>query len=375
VKRLGVIGAGQLGQMLGIAASKLGIETVFLDPSDNPPASGEGHVICEPFDSAEGLAQLAKASDVITYEFENVPVDALESIAGEVPVYPPAEALRNAQDRYLEKSLFERLEIPLAGYCSVSNLDELEYAAGILGLPFVLKTRTLGYDGKGQAVVRNATDKDAAWQKLGKVPLIAEQFVNFEYEVSIIGARNRHGACVVYPLTENQHRDGILRVSRAPCRDTNLGDVAASYLIKLLQHLDYVGVLALELFVQDGKLLANEFAPRVHNSGHWTIEGTATSQFSNHVRAVMDLPLGGTSAAGCAGMVNLIGTMPTNLPAGSDFPYFLHDYRKASRPGRKLGHITVLAEDMATLDRRIAGIESILDNCCDGSTDPGYRDA
>jgi 5-(carboxyamino)imidazole ribonucleotide synthase len=357
-----VIGAGQLGQMLGIAAGKLGIETVFLDPSDNPPASGEGHVIRQPFDSADGLAQLVKAADVITYEFENVPVDALQAVAGKVPVYPPAEALRNAQDRFLEKSLFERLGIPLAGYCPVSNRDELERATGFLGFPFVLKTRTLGYDGKGQAVVRNTTDKDAAWQKLGKVPLIAEQFVNFEYEVSIIGARNQHGTCVVYPLTENRHRDGILRVSRAPCRSTELGDVAASHLVKLLQHLDYVGVLALEFFVQDGKLLANEFAPRVHNSGHWTIEGAATSQFSNHVRAVMDLPLGDASAAGCAGMVNLIGTIPANPGAGGDFPYFLHDYGKAARPGRKLGHITVLAGDMAALDRRIADIESMLND-------------
>ena len=348
--------------MLGIAAGKLGIETIFLDPSDNPPASNAGQVIRLPFDSADGLAQLASACDVITYEFENVPVAALRAIDGETPVYPPAEALRNAQDRFLEKSLFERLGIPLARYCPVSTRDELEHAAGILGFPFVLKTRTLGYDGKGQAVVRHADELDAAWRRLGNVPLIAEQFVDFDYEVSVIGARSRQGDCVVYPLTENRHRDGILQVSRVPCRNAALGDEAGRYLVNLLQHLDYVGVLALELFVRDGSLFANEFAPRVHNSGHWTIEGAATSQFANHVRAVMDLPLGDTSASGCAGMVNLVGTMPARLPAHSDFPYFLHDYGKTARPGRKLGHITVLAEDIATLDRRIACIESMLGN-------------
>lgn len=363
MKRLGIIGAGQLGQMLGVAAGKLGIETVFLDPSANPPAARVGRVIRQAFDSADGLAQLAQQSDVISYEFENVPVAALQKLAANIPVYPPLEALRCAQDRLLEKTLFERLGIPLAKFCPVSSRAELEQATTILAYPFVLKTRTLGYDGKGQAVVRNSKEREAAWEKLGSAPLIAEQWVDFDFEVSVIGARNRSGECVVYPLTENRHNDGILRVSRVPCRNTGLADPARQYLVKLLEHFDYVGVLTLELFVQGSRLLANEFAPRVHNSGHWTIEGAVTSQFENHVRAVLDFPFGETKALTCSGMVNLIGGMPSLAGFSADFSWFLHDYGKSARPGRKLGHITMLTDDVAARDQGIAAIEALLTEC------------
>jgi 5-(carboxyamino)imidazole ribonucleotide synthase len=360
LKRLGIIGAGQLGQMLGTAAARLDIPVTFLDPSSSPPAAGVGPVIALPFDSAEGLARLAESADVITYEFENVPVAAVEAIAGNVRVFPPPVALHLAQDRWHEKQLFEALQIPVPRYCRVDARRDLEQAANTLGFPFVLKTRTLGYDGKGQVLVRSPGDVDVVWKEHGSVPLIAEEWVDFAFEVSIIGARRPGGDIVTYPLTENRHRDGILRTSRAPAGTVELLECAIAYLANLMDHLDYVGVLALELFVTANGLLANEFAPRVHNSGHWTIEGAATSQFENHVRAIFDMPLGDTSPIACAGMINLIGTMPAAKALPDHLPYFLHDYGKSPRPGRKLGHITLLADSQPLLDTRLAALEKSL---------------
>jgi 5-(carboxyamino)imidazole ribonucleotide synthase len=340
--RIGIIGAGQLGQMLGFAARKLNVECRFLDPSISPPARVCGDVIQRPFDDAKALAELAASCDVITYEFENVPVGALQNLDGTVPIYPPVDALRQAQDRLDEKRLFERLGIPLPAYRAIDAREDMVAAALALGLPMVVKTRRLGYDGKGQFVVRTAADIDDAWGTLGHQALIAEQWVPFDYEVSSIGARNVDGDVRIYALSHNVHKDGILQSSRSPVDAPELAGKAAGYVRSLLAHLDYVGVLALELFVKGDDLLANEFAPRVHNSGHWTIEGAATSQFENHLRAIMNLPLGSTVNRGHAGMINLIGEIPAAaraLQAGR-----LHDYGKAPRPGRKLGHITVVGE-------------------------------
>ena len=352
--RIGIIGAGQLGQMLGFAARELGVECRFLDPSDAPPAAACGDVIQRPFDDADALAELAKTCDVVTYEFENVPVEALHRIEGRVPVYPPADALRYSQDRLDEKRVFDRLDIPLAGYRTVDSRDDMVSAVDALGLPCVIKTRRFGYDGKGQFVIRERADIDDAWRALRGQALIAEQWVPFDYELSCIGARNVNGDIVIYPLARNVHEDGILRTSCSPVDAPALAERAETYVRRLLSHLDYVGVLALELFVCDDDLMANEFAPRVHNSGHWTIEGSATSQFENHLRAVMNRPLGSTASVGHAGMVNLIGEIPDaarNLDAG-----VLHDYGKSPRPGRKLGHITVTAETAAERDRLVAEI-------------------
>ena len=346
--RIGIIGAGQLGQMLGFAARKLGVECRFLDPSNAPPAAACGDVIQRPFDDAKALAELASTCDVLTYEFENVPVEALRKIEGKVPVYPPAAALRHAQDRLDEKRLFDQLDIPLAGYRTINSREDLEAAAEALGLPAVVKTRRLGYDGKGQFVVRKSADIDAAWKALGGQPLIAEQWVNFDYEVSSIGARNADGDIVIYPLSRNVHKGGILRTSRSPIDAPALTERAETYVRRLLGHLDYVGVLALELFVLGDDLLANEFAPRVHNSGHWTIEGAATSQFENHLRAVMNQPLGSVESVGHAGMINLIGEIPDTARTLEEG--VLHDYGKEPRPGRKLGHITVTAHSEAACD-------------------------
>jgi 5-(carboxyamino)imidazole ribonucleotide synthase len=353
--RIGIIGAGQLGQMLGFAARELGDECRFVDPSDSPPASVCGEVIRKPFDDAAALADLAATCDVVTYEFENVPVEALAHIAGEVPVYPPAAALRYSQDRLEEKQLFAELGIPLPGYRRIDTREDIDDAVEQLGLPIVIKTRRLGYDGKGQFIVRTKDDCDAAWRSLGHSALIAEAWVPFDYEVSCIGARNVAGEIAIYPLARNVHVSGILHTSCSPVDAPELANRAEGYVRRLLDRLDYVGTLALELFVCGEDLYANEFAPRVHNSGHWSIEGSVTSQFENHIRAVLGRPLGSTAPNGHAGMINLIGEIPgkvRSLDIGT-----LHDYGKVPRPGRKLGHITVTAESAEARDAAIDTVE------------------
>lgn len=354
--RIGIIGAGQLGQMLGFAGRSLGLSFIFLDPAPNPPAAAAGRIISSPFDDKTGLLELAAAADIVTYEFENVPVTSVATLAEQVPVYPPPAALQHAQDRLAEKQLFTELEIPIPAYRAVDTEQDLHEALREIGTPLVLKTRRLGYDGKGQILLRSASDLEPAWRKLGGRPLIAEQWLHFEREVSAIGVRGLSGASANYPLTENRHRDGILRESRAPADPAKLAALANEYMEKLLKHLQYVGVLALELFVVDGRLLANEFAPRVHNSGHWTMDGAVTSQFENHLRAILDMAPGDTSALGYAGMVNLIGSMPKNRQSIADTPAVLHDYGKVPRPGRKLGHVNVIADTAELRESRMMDI-------------------
>lgn len=355
--RIGIIGAGQLGQMLGLAARDLKMQCRFLDPSANPPAAACGDILQRAFDDPDALAELARTCDVITYEFENIPVDPLLRLDSHVPVYPPAAALRSSQDRLEEKRLFAALAIPLPGYHAIDTRDDLDTAAETLGLPMVIKTRRLGYDGKGQFIVKEHRDLDAAWNELGGQSLIAEQWVNFDFEISCIGVRSVGGDIEIYPLCQNVHVDGILRTSKSPLDAPALVTKADTYVRRLLEHLDYVGVLVLEMFVIDDHLLANEFAPRVHNSGHWSIEGSRTSQFENHLRAVSNLPLGPTTSLGHAGMVNLIGEIPDSVRALTFGE--LHDYGKIPRPGRKLGHVTVVAE---SADQRDALID-IVNRC------------
>jgi 5-(carboxyamino)imidazole ribonucleotide synthase len=358
--RVGIIGAGQLGQMLGFAAQELGITCRFLDPSESPPAAAAGEVIRKPFDDADALADLAGSSDVITYEFENVPVAALSQIEDRVPVYPPPAALSSAQDRLAEKRLFDELQIPLPRYRAVDSFDDLRAAADTIGLPLVVKTRRFGYDGKGQFLVRKRDDIEAAWEALGGSALIAEEWLDFDYEVSAIGVRSTSGEFLTYPLTQNEHVGGILHRSRAPVDAPVLEEKARACVRALLDHLDYVGVLALELFVSGDRLLANEFAPRVHNSGHWTIEGAATSQFENHLRAITGLPLGPTACRGHAGMLNLIGEIPPAARRLATPGCRLHDYGKSPREGRKLGHITVVADSAGERDERLQQVEAAL---------------
>ena len=358
--RVGIIGAGQLGQMLGFAARGIDIECHFVDPSDAPPAAAAGKVIRRPFDDAAALAELAGSCEVITYEFENVPVESLRAIADRVPVFPPPEALSTAQDRLTEKRLFDELQIPLPRYRPVDSLDDLHAAVSSIGLPLVLKTRRFGYDGKGQYVLSAMDDIDDAWRELSGSALIAEEWLDFDYEVSAIGVRSVRGESAMYPLTHNEHAAGILRRSRAPVDAPALAQKAQAYMDALLTRMDYVGVLALELFVKGDRLLANEFAPRVHNSGHWTIEGAETSQFENHLRAITNQPLGPTECRGHAGMLNLIGEIP-EASGNLQIPgCWLHDYGKSPREGRKLGHITVVADSAAERDRRLEQVEAAL---------------
>ena len=354
---IGVIGAGQLGRMLALAGFPLALGFRFLDARADSPGGQIAPIVTGAFDDPDCIARLSAACDVVTYEFENVPVTALAQIPGSVPCHPPVEALRVSQDRLYEKELFDRLGIATPSFRAVDTLAELETAASAIGLPAVLKTRRLGYDGRGQRFLRRAADLAPAFAALGGVPLILEGFVRFDREVSIVGARSTKGETRVYPLAENVHGDGILRTTRAPLRRPALQRAAERHLKRLFDHFGYAGVLTIEFFVQRGRLVANEMAPRVHNSGHWTIEGAATSQFENHLRAILGWPLGSTRALGHAAMVNLIGTMPDRDAILALPGVHLHDYGKTPRPGRKLGHCTIVAAAARDRDRLLRRVE------------------
>jgi 5-(carboxyamino)imidazole ribonucleotide synthase len=348
--------------MLALAGIPLGLQFRFLDPSPDAPAAQLGTHVAEDFNDTEALQHFAQGLDVVTYEFENVPVASAKFLSERVPVYPPVEALEVAQDRLTEKSYFQKLDVPTPRFAAVNTREELDAAIAQIGLPAVLKTRRFGYDGKGQSVLRDTEDVAGAWQSLGGVPLILEEFVPFEREVSILAVRARDGATAFYPLVENHHHEGILRLSLAPAPSltSELQTLAEEYARRLLQSLNYVGVLAIEFFQRGDELMVNEFAPRVHNSGHWTIEGAVSSQFENHMRAVCGLPLGETRALGHCAMHNLIGTLP-DVPRVLATPgAHLHLYGKEPKPGRKIGHITLCEENQGTLNERNEAVSAFL---------------
>jgi 5-(carboxyamino)imidazole ribonucleotide synthase len=351
--RIGIIGAGQLGQMLALAGYPFALRFLFLDASADAPGAQVGPIITGAFDDPASLERLAADTDVVTYEFENVPVSALQAVATTRPCNPPVEALRVSQDRLLEKELFGRLGIPTPPFRAVDSLADLRAAVAAIGLPAVLKTRRLGYDGRGQRYLRKPADVDAAWEAIGGVPLILEGFVDFDREVSIIGARSTRGETRCYPLCGNTHREGILRVTLAPATNARLQKAAERHLRRVMDHFGYAGVLTIEFFVQRGRLVANEMAPRVHNSGHWTIEGAVTSQFENHLRAILGMPLGDTKPVGHSAMVNFIGTMPERDRVLALPGVHHHDYGKSPRAGRKLGHATIVARTAAERDRTL----------------------
>ncbi|HUN74267.1 MAG TPA: 5-(carboxyamino)imidazole ribonucleotide synthase [Steroidobacteraceae bacterium] len=351
---IGVMGGGQLGRMLALAGYPLGLDFVFLDRSPSAPAGQVAPLLCAEFTDRQRLAELGARADVVTFDWENVPVEPLDALG--CPVRPSLAALATAQDRAREKRLFERLRIPTTRWRSIESPRQLARAARAIGMPGMLKTRRLGYDGKGQALVRTSDGLEEAWQQLGAVPLIYEEFVPFDCEVSIIGARGRNGDTAIYPLCLNSHAGGMLRLTRAPFGSARLQRLAARYLHRALEHFRYVGVLTLEFFVHDGRLIANEMAPRVHNSGHWTIEGAVTSQFENHVRAVAGLPLGTTRPRGHCAMINLIGELPPRARLLAHPGLHLHEYGKESRPGRKLGHCTFVAASTRARDRWVRGL-------------------
>lgn len=348
---IGVLGGGQLGRMLGLAGLPLGFSFVFLDPAEDAPAAVAGEVLRASWDDPAALDAFAAKSDVITWEFENVPEAAARRLAATRPVFPAPEALAVSQDRLLEKQHFTRLGIATPPFAPVTTEAEAREALRTIGLPAVLKTRRLGYDGRGQRVLRDPADVGPAVAALGGVPLLLESFVGFERELSVVAVRGRDAETAVWPVVENHHGDGILRLSLAPAprlaedRRTQAGNWARA----LLDSFGYVGVLALELFETSEGLLANEMAPRVHNSGHWTIEGAATSQFENHLRAVAGLPLGSAAPRGASAMVNLIGALPPAEVLLGVPGLHLHLYGKAPRPGRKLGHATLCAGSMDEL--------------------------
>jgi 5-(carboxyamino)imidazole ribonucleotide synthase len=359
---VGIVGGGQLARMMALAGYPLGLDFLVLDRDANTPAAQVAPSLAGAFTDAGLLDELARRSEVVTFDWENVPLEALDRIGDRVRIAPPRGALATAQDRLNEKSLFDRLRIPTNRYATVDSLADLEAAVKLLGLPGVLKTRRLGYDGKGQFVLRKAADVAAAWESLGAAPLLYEEFVPFDYEVSIIGVRSLSGEVRTWPLNRNLHRDGVLRLTRAPWRAPAVEAAAVRHMKRLLKHFEYVGVLTIEFFVRRGQLIANEIAPRVHNSGHWTIEGAVTSQFENHVRAILGLPLGDTAARGHSAMLNLLGEMPDRATLLREKSLFLHDYGKEPRPGRKLGHCTLVTPDAASRDRRAASLLRKLDS-------------
>ena len=346
------MGAGQLGRMLALAGYPLGLNFLFLDPARDAPAGQVAPQLTGAFTEARLLNELSERSEVLTFDWENISVDALRALKGDTRIAPPIPALAAAQDRVSEKKLFERLGVPTTRWMAVSTRAQLTRAVRDIGLPAVIKTRRFGYDGKGQAVLRTPDDVEKAWADLGTQPLLFEEMIPFDCEVSIIGARSPRGEVVIYPLNGNVHAGGILRLTRAPYGPPRWQKLAAGYLEKVLKHFRYTGILTIEFFVKGGKLIANEMAPRVHNSGHWTIEGAATSQFENHLRAILNLPLGSTRALGYSAMLNLIGTLPPRESLLAEGELHYHDYGKQPRPGRKLGHCTLVEATATARDKR-----------------------
>ncbi|WP_288494493.1 5-(carboxyamino)imidazole ribonucleotide synthase [uncultured Stenotrophomonas sp.] len=351
---VGILGGGQLARMMVLAGAPLGLRFELYDPAADACSGPLAPLTVGAFDDRQALADFAAKVDVVTFDFENVPADSAQFLADRVPVYPPPAALAVAQDRLSEKTLFQQLGIPLPAFADIRSRDELAAKAVEFGLPCILKTRRLGYDGKGQFRLRSEADIGAAWDALGaqveRTGLILEGFVAFQREVSVVAVRGRDGSFEAWPITGNWHVDGVLSASVAPAVLSAAEQQAAiGYARCVAEHLQYVGVFALELFCRDGELLANEMAPRVHNSGHWTIEGSETSQFENHLRAVLGLPLGSTRMLGHACMLNWLGRMPDPLPVLAQASGHWHDYGKESREGRKVGHATLRDDDAAAL--------------------------
>jgi 5-(carboxyamino)imidazole ribonucleotide synthase len=357
--KIGILGAGQLGRMLALAGYPLDFDFVFLDPAHEACAAPLGEHIHAAYEDERALTELCVSVDRVTYEFENVPASTAEFIAARKPLLPAPVALAVGQDRLSEKQLFDKLKIPVPRYMPVATREALGIAVKKLGLPAVLKTRRLGYDGKGQAVLRSAADLDAAWAQLGAQPLILESFVPFQRELSCLAVRAQDGEMRFYPVVENVHRDGILRTATPRAGDP-LQAEAEDYARRVTEHLGYVGVLAFEFFVADGRLLANEIAPRVHNSGHWSIEGAECSQFENHLRAIAGLPLGSTVLRGHSAMVNFIGDTPANGDLARIAGLHIHHYGKTPKPQRKVGHATVTADSAAQLAERLAMLQKLV---------------
>ena len=363
---VGILGGGQLARMMALSGAPLGLRFRILDNVADACAGQFAPMIVGDYTDQAALGEFASQVDVATFDFENVPAASAQWLAERVPVFPSPQALAVAQDRLAEKSLFRELGIPVPDFADIASREQLEAAVARLGTPCILKTRRLGYDGKGQFRIKSVADIDAAWDALGaqvaRVGLIVEGFVHFQRELSVVAVRGRDGEFRAWPLTENWHVDGVLSASLAPATvDAAMQATALSHARRLAEAMDYVGVFALELFCRDGELLANELAPRVHNSGHWTIEGSETSQFQNHLRAVLGLPLGDTRMVGLACMLNWIGAMPDANAVLGEAGGHWHDYGKSPRAGRKVGHATVRADSPAELAAALQRVGAALE--------------
>jgi 5-(carboxyamino)imidazole ribonucleotide synthase len=347
---IGILGGGQLGRMLALAAARLGFKCHVFSPNPDSPAFDVVHrVTCADYTDTEALDRFAADVDIVTYEFENVPAETATFLAARVAVLPDPDILATTQDRLAEKNFVTVLGIGTAPFADVASPADLPAAIERVGRPAVLKTRRFGYDGKGQAAIKNGTDPDAAWREVGARPCILEAFVPFAREVSVITARGNDGKVVCFDVTENEHRDHILKFSRVPAKIDDQGARQARRVAETIAHkFGYVGVLAVELFVLgDGGLLVNEIAPRVHNSGHWTIDGASVSQFEQHIRAIAGWPLGEPLRYGRVEMTNLIGQEVEDYRRFLTIPgAAVHLYGKAAvRPGRKMGHVTQVFPD------------------------------
>ncbi len=363
--RIGILGGGQLGRMMALAGYPLDLAFSFYDSNPACPSAALGERFGDADNSTSSLDAFIDSADVFTYEFENIPAEWVERIAAKKQVFPGVKSLSVSQNRLNEKKLFADLKIPSARFADIRSESDLRNAVSTLGLPLVIKTVTMGYDGKGQFLLKTEEQIAQAWGELGaQAPLIAEEFVHFKRELSIIAVRGRDGKTVCYPLTENVHHRGILSHSIAPApqvdSDTQL--TAERYISAILHELDHVGAITLEMFDTRHGLFANETAPRVHNSGHWTIEGARCSQFENHVRAVAGLPLGATTCDRPTAMLNIIGQHPDANTILSIKDAHLHLYGKSERDGRKLGHITLTANGHHELAAGIAQIAEALPN-------------
>jgi len=363
---LGILGGGQLARMLALAAAPLGVKTLVVDGVADACAGQVAPLLVADWTDYAALEAFASKVDVVTFDFENVPAETAHWLAERVAVFPAPQALAVAQDRLAEKTMFRDCGLQTAAFMAVDTREMLDQALATIGTPAILKTRRLGYDGKGQFRLHSIAEADAAWASLGAAAarhgLILEAFVPFQRELSVIAVRGRNGDFNTWPLTRNWHTDGVLSMSLAPAPDIDQLQGRATELARTLaERLGYVGVFALELFVKDGELLGNEMAPRVHNSGHWTIEGAHTSQLENHVRAVLGMPLGNGEARGVSAMFNWIGDLPDPAPVLRTVDAHWHDYGKQARPGRKVGHATLCAPTSAALADRLADVATTLD--------------
>ena len=362
---VGILGGGQLARMMALSGAPLGLRFLLLDNVADACAGQFAPMLVGDYRDEAILAEFAAKVDVATFDFENVPAESARWLNARIPVFPNPDALAVSQDRLAEKTLFRELGIDVPDFRDINGFDALRAAIAEIGMPCILKTRRLGYDGKGQFRIRSDADIDAAWQALGAqagtVGLILEAFVPFEREISVVAVRGRDGEFRHWALTENWHEQGVLSASLSPATGTAAFEAdAVAYARKVAEKLDYVGVFALELFLHGGRLMANEMAPRVHNSGHWTLEGAETSQFQNHLRAVLGLPLGSTRSVGASCMLNWIGEMPDAQPVLREAGGHWHDYGKSARAGRKVGHATLRADSPQALAESLARVGAAL---------------